>query len=66
MLNVNDLAKGHEYYAIGGRSVSPDNNIIAYGEDMVSQSNSGQIKELSTGKMYRCNTQYHRGRCLGK
>ena len=52
MLNVNDLAKGHEYYAIGGRSVSPDNNIIAYGEDIVSRRQyTVRFKELSTGKM---------------
>ncbi|WP_235295639.1 S9 family peptidase [Portibacter marinus] len=37
MLEVNEMAGDSEYYAIGGRSVSPDNKILAYGEDKVSR-----------------------------
>lgn len=37
MLNVNELAKEHKYYQIGGRAVSPDNTILAYSEDIVSR-----------------------------
>ena len=31
MLNVPKLAEGHSYYGVGGRTISPNNNIIAYG-----------------------------------
>ena len=31
MLNVNELAKPYSFYNVGGRSVSPDNKILAYG-----------------------------------
>lgn len=33
MIDVNELAKGKAYCQIGGFTVSPDNNIIAYGVD---------------------------------
>ena len=37
LLDVNGLAKGFSYYTVGGRSVSPDNNWMAYGVDTVSR-----------------------------
>ena len=37
LLDVNILAKDHEYYAATGLSVSPDNKILAFGEDTVSR-----------------------------
>src|SRR5690606_26351976 len=37
MLEVNEMAKGHDYYAVGGRAVSTDNKILAYGVDTVSR-----------------------------
>ncbi len=37
MLNGPELAKEHAYYAIGGRSVSPDNKLLAYSVDTVSR-----------------------------
>ena len=37
LLNVNDLAEGHDYYAARGLSVSPSNKILAYGEDTLSR-----------------------------
>ena len=37
LLNANDLAKGHSYYAVGGRAISPNNKVLAYGEDVVSR-----------------------------
>lgn len=50
MLNVNELATGHEYYAVGGRSVSPDNKILAYAEDTVSRRQyTIRFKDLTTG-----------------
>lgn len=52
MLNVNDLAEGHEYYAVGGRTVSLDNKILAYGEDAVSRRQyTVRFKNLTTGEM---------------
>lgn len=37
MLNGPEMAKGHDYFSIAGREVSPDNEIIAYGIDTVSR-----------------------------
>jgi oligopeptidase B len=52
MLDVNQLAKGFDYYAIGGRSVSSDNRLLAYGEDTLSRRiYTLRIKDLSTGQM---------------
>jgi len=51
LLNVNELAEGHEYYATGGLSVSPNNQILAFGEDIVSRRNyTLRFKDLSTGE----------------
>lgn len=50
LFDVNEMAKGHEYYQITGMSVSPDNNMISYGVD-----NKGRrqytiyFKNLKTG-----------------
>ena len=37
MLNVNQLAQGYEYYAVGGIRISKDNNILAYAVDTLSR-----------------------------
>jgi oligopeptidase B len=37
MLDVNEMAKGHAYYQVGGLSVSPDNRWLAFGVDNVSR-----------------------------
>lgn len=37
ILNVNNLAEGHNYYSVGSMSISPDNKLLAYGEDTVSR-----------------------------
>lgn len=37
LLDQNNLAKGHEYFAIGGLSISPNNSWLAYGVDTVSR-----------------------------
>jgi oligopeptidase B len=36
-LDIPNLAKGHPYYAVGGMSVSPDNEQLCYGVDTVSR-----------------------------
>jgi len=37
LLDVNDLAKGHEYYDVAGMSISPDKKMLAYGVDTLSR-----------------------------
>ena len=51
LLNVNKLAEGHQYYALGARTVSPDNKILAYSEDTVSRRQyTIRFKDLTTDK----------------
>lgn len=53
MLDVNKLAEGSEYYAVSGRNVSPNNKILAFGEDKVSRRQYIlRFKNLETGEMY--------------
>ncbi|REE82808.1 oligopeptidase B [Lutibacter oceani] len=52
LLNGPEMAKGFSYYGIGGRSVSPDNSLLAYGIDTVSRRRySIYFKNLKTGKL---------------
>lgn len=52
LLDVNELAKDHSYFAVGGRSVSPDNKILAYGEDTLSRRiYIMRFKNLETGEL---------------
>ncbi|MDZ7333346.1 MAG: S9 family peptidase [candidate division KSB1 bacterium] len=37
MLNVNEMAKGHDFYQVVGLSVSDDNKFLAFGVDTVSR-----------------------------
>lgn len=54
LLNVNDLAKGFEYYNVAGRSVSPDNKILAYGVDNLSRRIYNiYFKNLETGELLK-------------
>ena len=51
MINVNDLAKDFEYYAVGGTSVSTNNQLLAFGEDTVSRRiYTLRFKNLATGE----------------
>ncbi len=53
MLNINQLAEGHQYYAIGGMDVSEDNKILAYSVDTVSRRQYNIFfKNLVTGENY--------------
>ncbi len=52
MLNVNELARDYSYYQVAGRSVSPDNRLLVYGEDTLSRRiYTLRIKDLTTGEM---------------
>ena len=53
LFNVNQLAKGYAYYKLTGLSVSPNNNLVAYGIDTVSRRQyTLNFKDLSTGKNF--------------
>ncbi|CAM1362768.1 Dipeptidyl aminopeptidase BI [Tenacibaculum xiamenense] len=52
IFNVNEEAKGHEYYQLGGLSVSPDNKLASFAVDTVSRRQyTIQIKDLATGEI---------------
>jgi len=53
MLDVNELAKPYSFYSVGGRSVSTNNEILAYGEDTLSRRiYTIRFKNLKDGTMY--------------
>ncbi len=54
MFNVNDEAKGYDYFQLGGLTVSPDNKLVAFATDTVSRRQYFiRIKNLKTGKIYK-------------
>ena len=51
MLDVPQLARGHEFYQVGQRAVSPDNQVLAYVEDTVGRwQYTLRFKNLATGQ----------------
>lgn len=53
MFDCNELAKGHKYFKLGGLSVSPDNQYVAFSVDTVGRRiYTIQIKNLTTGEIY--------------
>jgi oligopeptidase B len=53
VLNVNDMAEGHDYYSVAGYSTSSDDNLIAYGVDTVSRRlYTLYFMDLTTGKIF--------------
>ena len=53
MFNVNDEAEGHEYFQLGGLSVSPNNQLAAFAIDTISRRQYIiQVKNLETGEIY--------------
>ncbi len=53
LFDVNKLAEGHNYFQLGGLSVSPNNKLIAFGTDAVSRRQyTLQFKNLETGELY--------------
>jgi oligopeptidase B len=53
MLDVNELAASHAYYAVSGLSVSPDNRYLAFCEDTQSRRiYTLRIKDLETGLFF--------------
>jgi oligopeptidase B len=52
LLDVDQLAEGHPYYAVTGFNVSPDNKLLAFGVDTVSRRQYIlQVKNLETGEL---------------
>ncbi len=52
ILDVNKMAEGYEYYALGGFGVSTDNKILAFGVDTVSRRKyTIHFKNLETGEL---------------
>ena len=53
LFDVNEMAKGHKYYQLGGLSISQDNKIASFAIDTVSRRiYTIQFKNLETGKIY--------------
>jgi oligopeptidase B len=52
ILNVNELAEGHDYYKAAGLSISPDNKWLSFGEDTLSRRiYTIRFKNLETGEI---------------
>ena len=50
MVDENERAKGQKYYAASGFDVSPDNKILAFGEDFISRRQyTIKFKDLANG-----------------
>ncbi len=65
MLDVNELAKDYSYYAVGGRSVSTNNKILAYGEDTLSRRiYKIKFKNLETGDLLEDEIENTTGRVI--
>ncbi len=53
IINVNELAEGHDYFSLGGLTVSPDNNTVAFGVDTISRRQYViHFKDLTTGEIH--------------
>jgi oligopeptidase B len=52
ILDINELAEGHEFFALGGSTVSPDGNLLAYSTDTTGDERfTVRIKDLRTGRL---------------
>ena len=54
LFDVNTMAKGFDYYQLGGLNVSPDNKLAVFATDTVSRRQYFlRIKNLETGEIYK-------------
>ncbi len=54
LFDVNELAKGHDYFQLGGLNVSTNNELVAFAVDTVSRRQYViQVKNLVTGEIYK-------------
>jgi oligopeptidase B len=51
MLDGNEMAKGHDFFQVAGLRISPNEQLLAYGEDTAGRRQfTIRIKDLTTGK----------------
>lgn len=64
ILDVNELAEGHEYYDLSGLTISPDNKWMAYGVDTLSRRiYTIYFKNLETGEVLEEKIENTTGNC---
>ncbi|MDT9594567.1 S9 family peptidase [Nocardioides zeae] len=52
LLDLNELAEGHEFFSLGGSSVSPSTALLAYATDTVGDERyTVRVKDLGTGDL---------------
>lgn len=52
LLDLNALAEGHDFFSLGGSSISPDENLLAYATDTVGDERyTIRVKDLTTGEL---------------
>jgi oligopeptidase B len=52
LLDLNELAEGHEFFSLGASSISPDGNLLAFSVDTVGHERFLlQVKDLRTGEL---------------
>ncbi|KIA95668.1 protease 2 [Flavobacterium sp. KMS] len=52
LFNCNELSVGHNYFKLGGLSISPDNKFVSFAQDLVGRRiYTIQIKNLETGEI---------------
>ena len=53
IFDVNEMAKGHDFYTLNSYSVSPNNELVTFGVDTISRRQYDiKIKNIKTGKVY--------------
>ncbi len=52
LLDLNALAEGHDFFSLGGSSISPDGTLLAYSTDTVGDERyTVRIKDLASGEL---------------
>jgi oligopeptidase B len=52
LLDLNQLAEGHDFFSLGASSISPDGNLLAFSTDTVGHERfTLQVKDLRTGQI---------------
>ncbi len=52
LLDLNELAEGHDFFSLGGTSVSPDEQLLAYSTDVTGDERyTVRVKDLRTGEL---------------
>ncbi len=51
IVDVDKEATGHEFYAVGGRAISPKQDLVAFGEDLTGRRQyTLRVREIATGR----------------